>query len=147
MRQRIVPSRPATGSDVTYSAWSGKRDHIARSSVTSWRALKRFVSFSPEPFFITYAPRGMPMLGEELLAVASTPFDHDPGAPFASAPRVFRSCSATKLFEVLFSRRTISASVLRLRDVHELRAGEGPVPVRIAPVTFTPRSARSFASV
>jgi hypothetical protein len=53
MRQRVVPSLPATGSAARKSGIAGKRRHISRSSVTAWRALKRFVSLSPEPFFMT----------------------------------------------------------------------------------------------
>jgi len=52
MRQRMVPSRAATGSDTTYSGCSGNRAHMVRSTVTSCRAEKRLVSFSPEPFFM-----------------------------------------------------------------------------------------------
>ena len=145
MRQRIVPSRPATGSEATYSAWSGNRPHIARSSVTSWRALKRFVSFSPEPFFMTYVPRGTPTSARKS-SMTSTPFAHEPGAPFTWAPSVFTSCSATKLFEVLLSRRTISPSDSDCATWTS-RAPCGTVPGRTRPANFTPRSSSSRRSV
>jgi len=101
MRQRMVPSRPATGREVRNSGQKVERPRIARRSVTVWRALNRFASFSPDPFASRRSARDAD-LREELLHDLD-PVAHDPGAPRLSAPSDFRICSATKLFEVLLS--------------------------------------------
>ncbi len=105
----MVPSRAAMPSEETNSEATGNRFQTAWSSVASWRAVKRFVSFKPLPFLSTYVPRGMPSSAKRSSAT-SRPLGHEPGVPFSSAPSVLITISAMKLEETLFMSRMISPS-------------------------------------
>jgi hypothetical protein len=110
MRERTVPSLPTVPRLERYSGCEVKWWLAQESSLTTWLAEKRLVSLSPEPFFITYEPRGMPTSCSRKSSMASTPLGQEPGTPLPAAPRHFTSCSAMKLEEVLFILRTARSS-------------------------------------